>query len=148
MRLPQLLARGGGFNLGEECFQVGLAVEEDFQVFGVLEILHQRGVCQHGAQGSPQSIGAGFAAAVPFQVAKEPFHNIVGALGVDRVGAFRGGYDQRGGKELGAIVLDLLNHFPEGGGGGKIGSGADPGHKRTGTSDSSGSPLSGGGGYD
>lgn len=129
MSLPQLLARGGGFNLREESFQVGLAVEEDFEVFGVLQVFHQRGVGQHGSQGSPQSLRPGFAAAIAFQVSKEPLHNIVGALGLDRLGTLGCGHDQRGGKELGAIVLDLLDHFLEGGGGGKIGTGADLGHK-------------------
>ena len=53
----------------------------------------------------------------------------MGALGLDRPGTLGCGHDQRGGKELGAIGLDLPDHFLEGGGGGKIGTGADLCHK-------------------
>ncbi|MEK7677451.1 MAG: hypothetical protein AAB676_16615 [Verrucomicrobiota bacterium] len=67
----------------------------------------------------------GFAAAIALEVPKEPFHDIVGSLGLDGSGALQGGHHQRGGKELGARVFNLLDHFLEGGRGGIIGTSTD-----------------------
>ena len=50
---------------------------------------------------------------------------MVGSLRLEGPGALRGGHDQRGGKEFGAVVFDLLNHFLEDGPAGLIRAGAD-----------------------
>jgi len=101
----------GWVDLSKQGLERGLAIQEDFEVVRVLEILHQRGVRQHGAQGSPQGLVASFASAMAFEVAKEPLQQIVGSLGLDRARTLRRGNDQRSGEQLGAIVIDLLDHL-------------------------------------
>ena len=111
----------GRVDLSEQRLQGGLAVQEDFEVLRVLEIVNQRGVRQHGAQGLTQRLATGFVAATAFEIAKEPLHKIVGSLGLDRAGAVWGGNDQRGREQLGAVALDLLDHLLQSGRGRVIG---------------------------
>ena len=107
----QFFAHRGGIDLSKQRFQAGLAVEEDFAILRISQVFDRRRVGQHGAQGSPQGLYSGFAAAIAFEVTKEPFHEIVGALGLDGPGASWGRHDQRRGKKFGTLVLNVRDHF-------------------------------------
>jgi hypothetical protein len=56
-----------------------------------------------------------------FEISKEPFHEIVGSLGLESAGALWGGNQQWGRKQLGAVVFDLFEHLLKCGRGGIIG---------------------------
>jgi len=111
----EFLPHAGRLDLSEQSLQGGLAIQEDFQVAGVLKIVNQGGVSQHGAQGSAQGLAAGFVAALAFEISKESFHEIVGSLGLDPAAALWGGNDQGGRKQLWAVAFDLIEHLLQGG---------------------------------
>jgi hypothetical protein len=73
----------------------------------------------------PREWPAGLVAAIPFQVPKKTFHDIVGPLRLDGAGTLGRGHRQWVGKQLGTVVLDLLDHLLQGGRGRIIGTGPD-----------------------
>ena len=125
LSFEQFFTDGGRVDLSEQRFESRLAIQEDPEVLGIPQVLYQRRIGQHRAEGSPQGVATGSVAAISFQIPEEPLHDIVGPLRLDGARTLRGGHDQRGGEQFGSVVINLLEHFLQNGCGRIVRTGPD-----------------------